>query len=373
MTAPEEAEQYRERWDRLAVATGAPYAGPAWMLAWWRHAAPAGARLRTVLVLDGEELVAVAPFFADARLGARRLRLLGAGVSGRLDVLGAPDDAGLVAKAIAQGLAGTPPFADAILFEGTPGTSPWPRALAAAWPSERRPRLRRLLAMPAPFLDLAPDGFASWFAGRSSHFRSRMRRGLRKLEQSGGRIRLAGAADLAADLGAFAELHAARWRGRGGSGVVTPGVERMLLEFAERHAGDGRLRAWCIDVDGQTVSVQVFLAAGGEVTYWLGGFDERGPRLHPGPALLSLLKEVEHAHEAGGRRLDLGGGGQPYKYEFANADETLEWTCLTLPTLRAPLARVALLPLSLRVTTARRTPVRVKRLVRRGRRALSRD
>ena len=367
VTTAEDAEPYRERWDRLAVAEGAPYAAPGWMLAWWRHAAPRGARLRTVLVLDGDELVAVAPFFSDTRLGARRLRLLGAGVSGRLDVLGSPDDEGVVAGAIAEALAGTRPTVDAILFEGTPGSSPWPAALAAAWPSTRAPRLRRTLSMPAPGLDLAPDGFESWIGLRSSHFRSRMRRGLRKLEQGGGRIRLSEPGDFHADLVAFAELHAARWRPRGGSGVVTEGVERMLLEVAPRYGAEGRLRAWCIDVDGKTVSVQLFLAAGGEVTYWLGGFDERGPRMHPGPAILSLFKEVEHAHAAGDRHLDLGGGAQPYKYEFAEREDSLEWTCLLFPTLRAPLVRAALLPLSLRVSTAKHTPVRVKRLLRRGR------
>ena len=368
LTDADDAAPYWERWDRLAVAGSAPYAAPGWLLPWWRHASPPSTELRTVLVLEGDELVAVAPFFADVRLGARRLRLLGAGVSGRVDVLGEPGGAGSAATAIAEALVEAGPAPDAILFEGTPSSSPWPEALAAAWPSRRRPRVRVLLSMPAPALELAPDGYDSWLASRSSHFRSRMRRGLRKLEEMGGRIRVSGPEELEADLSAFVELHAARWRPRGGSGVVTEGVVAMLPEVAAHLGADDRLRVWCIDLDGRTVSAQVFLAAGGEVSCWLGGFDERAPRMHPGPAILTLFKEIEHAHAAGERRIDMGGGSQPYKYEFAEQEESLRWTALTFPTLRAPLVRAALLPLTLRVSVASRTPARVKRWLRRARR-----
>jgi CelD/BcsL family acetyltransferase involved in cellulose biosynthesis len=289
-------------------------------------------------------------------------------VSGRVDVLGGPEDDGSAAEAIAAALVEAGPPPDAILFEGTPSSSPWPEALAAAWPSGRRPRRRLLLSMPAPALELATGGYESWLASRSSHFRSRMRRGLRKLEELGGRIRVSTQEELMDDLSAFVELHAARWRPRGGSGVVSQGVVAMLPEVAAHLGANDRLRVWCIDLDGRTVSAQVFLAAGGEVSCWLGGFDERAPRMHPGPAILTLFKEIEHAHAAGERRIDLGGGSQPYKYEFAEQEDSLQWTALTFPTLRAPLARAALLPLTLRVSLARRTPARVKRLLRRARR-----
>ena len=37
-------------WDALAVETGRPYCSPGWMLAWWRHARPAGARPATLAI-----------------------------------------------------------------------------------------------------------------------------------------------------------------------------------------------------------------------------------------------------------------------------------------------------------------------------------
>jgi hypothetical protein len=56
--------QIKDEWDDLAVARARPFCSPAWMLAWWRHAAPAGAFLRIAVVREKGELVGIAPFFA---------------------------------------------------------------------------------------------------------------------------------------------------------------------------------------------------------------------------------------------------------------------------------------------------------------------
>ncbi len=361
----DDAEPYRAQWDALAVATRQPYGDPAWMWAWWRHAAPRGARLRTVLVLDGERLVGVAPFFADAKLGTHRFRLLGAGTSARVDVIGRPGSEREIAAAVAEALHSAQPAPDVVTFEGTPATSPWPRALADAWPSRRRPRVFRALSIPAPVLPLESHDFDSWMATKSSHFRARMRRSLRKFEERGGTFRLATGEELARDAEEFAKLHHRRWGQRGGSAVLTRGVERMLLDVARDHAADGRLRVWSLGLAGRTVSVQVFLAAGGEVTHWLGGFDDAVGNLHPGPAILSLLREIEHAYSVGDRRLDLGSGGQRYKYEFASGEETLDWISVILPTPRAPIACLQFLPLKARIAVAGRLSPRAKKRLRR--------
>src|SRR4051794_17582534 len=61
---PEQAAEYEAAWDELAVSTASPYSAPAWMLAWWRHVAPARAQLRLVFSFDGSDLVGVAPFWS---------------------------------------------------------------------------------------------------------------------------------------------------------------------------------------------------------------------------------------------------------------------------------------------------------------------
>ena len=85
---PARLQAVRGAWDALAVELGRPYCAPGWMLAWWDHARPPRALLRTVLVRDGDELVAVAPFYADRRFGRPvHYRLLAADISHRVGPL----------------------------------------------------------------------------------------------------------------------------------------------------------------------------------------------------------------------------------------------------------------------------------------------
>src|SRR5436309_11631377 len=83
--------RWEAEWDALAVAAGRPFSAPAWMLPWWRHAAPRGAQLRVVLVLEEDRLVGVGPFFADRAYGGlARYRVLAATRSYRAEPLSAP-------------------------------------------------------------------------------------------------------------------------------------------------------------------------------------------------------------------------------------------------------------------------------------------
>ena len=98
---------YSNPWDALAVECARPYCCPAWLLPWWRHAAPVGARLRTVVVLDGEQLVAIAPLYASRGVGLDIHRLLGRGASLGVEPLareGAEEES---ARLIASALAGS--------------------------------------------------------------------------------------------------------------------------------------------------------------------------------------------------------------------------------------------------------------------------
>ena len=60
--------------------------------------------------------------------------------------------------------------------------------------------------------------------------------------------------------------------------------------------------------------------------------------------MVTLLAALEDAWGRGDRRFDLGGGDQPYKYRFAEADETLEWWTLAPRGRRYPLVRTVLFP-----------------------------
>jgi CelD/BcsL family acetyltransferase involved in cellulose biosynthesis len=327
-------ELVRSQWDELAVASGNPYALSGWLLPWWRHAAPSAAELRAVVALDGDELVGIAPFFAARGPGgAAAYRLLGARTSIGVEPLARPGREEESAAVFAEQLAAARPSPELLVLEGIDADSRWPALLHEAWVGSGL-RVRRRQKTPAPLVELHGRTYEEWLRERSGKFRKAIRRGDRRLEERGATLRLATAAELQYGLQDFIRLHHARWADRGGSGVVTEQVEQMLAELP---AGldAGQLRLWLIESGGQTVSAEVFLAAGGVTTSWLGGFDDSFADEQP--SFLSIHAEIRHAFEREDERVDLGPGAQPFKYRFADGERSLVWVDLVPSSRRRPL------------------------------------
>jgi len=339
----------RDEWDELAVRSGRPYAAPAWLMAWWRQLAPPNAELRTVLVHDDSRLIGVAPFYTDRTVTKiARYRLLGGPLTARIEPLAAVGRERDVAQAITGALSASSPRPALIELDGSPAASPWPQLLVERWPDTRRPRVVLRTARPAPTLDLGGNDFNSWFMSKTKHFRQRMRKDRQNFEAAGGRFRLAGSEDLEHDLAAFARLHHARWRNRGGSTVLTPGVERMLLDAARELTPRGRFRLWSVELDNEVVSSHIVVTAGEEWAYWLTGTNT--DCTHGSPTRLGILNTIEDAFAQGASRLDLGDGGHPYKYRFSDSEDRLRWLSITPRNSRYPLTRLGLLPTELHST-----------------------
>jgi CelD/BcsL family acetyltransferase involved in cellulose biosynthesis len=358
----ETLEAHQRAWDELAVRNRQPYSSPAWVLSWWRHVASRTAHLRTVLVFDGTDLVAVAPFFVDRGLGGLvRARLLG---SSRRDLVIATELQEEVTVIVVELLGGSEPSPDLIMLEGVPSHRIWPRFLTTMWPAGRLKPYRQFTQR-APTANLDGLTYDDWFRSKSHSFRKSMRRGLRQLEAAGAQISFTrDEAELAGDLEAFARLHHQRWENRGGSGVLDQRVQRMLEDASKALIGQLRFRLWSIKVGDSTISSNIFLSAGGETAYWLGGFDEAWSQFQP--SILTILVALEHCFAVGDSRLDLGAGAQPYKSRFSDGEDRLEWTLLVRSGIKAPLARVQMLPRRTRMKLAERLPQSVKRQLRRG-------
>jgi CelD/BcsL family acetyltransferase involved in cellulose biosynthesis len=364
---PDALEPWLEAWDDLAVSTGHPFCAPAWMLAWWRHAVSEGARLRTILVLEGQDLAGIAPMYVQRAFGGlARYRVVAASRSYRTEPLAAPGRETEVARALTAALASTEPRPDLVTMEIIGAGSPWPAALADAWPGPSRPWAHRDRADVAPALRLEGRTFDQWFAGKSRNFRQQLRRAERQLGEKGAVPRMVtDPVELAGALEAFGRLHNERWEWRGGSRVLSGGVDRMLRDAGETLVPDGRFRLWMIEAGATPISAHLFLAAGGEVCYWLGGFDQAWAPFHP--SLVTILAAIRDAFDRGDRRVDLGWGGQPYKYRFADGDDTLEWWTLVPRGRRYPSVRLRLAPRMAARSVAERLPetakARVKALV----------
>lgn len=349
-------------WDALAVQESRPYCAPGWAMPWWSSAQPAGCQLRAITIKDDRSLVALAPFYVTRhRFGVTRWRLLADDASSYVEPLARQQLLKPAAAAIASALSRADRNVDVISLHAVPTTSPWPRLLCESWP-KRPPRLSIVTTMRAPYVELTDGGYDGWLASRSRHFRQQMGRHRREFTRRGGTFRRAVSADdVAMGLKEFERLHGERWEGRGGSQALTAPIAQML-----HHAGglldSARLQVWTAEVEGLAVASAVFVAAGTEMQYWLGGFDEKWSRCSP--SLLLLIEAVRHAADAGYHRVSLGPGPNAYKYRLATGHDVLEWIDLLPHGKRYPYVRVCQSPYRAYRFASNRTPPAVKQRIR---------
>lgn len=351
-------------WDRLAVAADLPYCAPAWGLAWFRHASPKGARLRVVAVRDAGEVIGIGPFYAEP-WGARlwTWSLLGSEIAARIEPLAASGRRKDVAAALAEAIATSGPPAGRIELNGLPVESEWPAALMAAWPGGRRLFHHREPPTPAPVVRLEGADLDGWLAGRSSNFRQQVRRSRRKLEKDGFAFRVASSPEeIEADLRAFERLHNARWEDRGGSDALTPGTDLMLADVGRDLVGERRFLLISLERNRQIVNSQLFMAAGAELSYWNGGFDDDFASYKP--SIAGLVEAVRVSLEQGYTRFDLGAGAQDYKSRFTDQQDEVQWQTLIPPGRTYALARGLFGPRQARQAVAHRLTPEQKRRVR---------
>ena len=311
-------------WDALAVANAMPLMSPGWVIPWWQHLAPPSAQPRVVVVRDGSELIGLAPFYVDAPFmaggsttGCRGSRWAGgcprwrarAG-SGRLRARSRGRSRGLP-----RGRTSSPWRRGRWRLRG------WRRCATDGRARSGRPRGSTRRTHAQSYM-LHQDSFDSWFAGRSAKFRSSMGRLGRRFDEAGGSSRMSSAETLTADIATFMRLHFARWEGRGQSGLARSWRASSSDARGRRPnaaCSRSRFRLWVAEVDGEPISADLYVAAGGEVLGMNGGWSESCRKLSP--PLLATMRTIKDAFERGDRRLDLGLGDQSHKTRFANGND----------------------------------------------------
>lgn len=327
LTAADELARVVPGWDELAVALGAPACLPGWQLAWWRTQAPPGAMLRVAVATAGGRVVGVAPFFAVPLRGGRwEHRLLAARVTHDAGPLVAPEWRDAVVPRLGAALAAAGPAPVRLTLEGVDVAADWLTRMRSAWPGERTPWELVERREVAPYVDLRHDGYDAWLAAKSANFRQQARRYRRRLHDAGGAVRATRSLDeLERDVDALVRLHHARWDGRGGSSLPRD-VGGFLVAAGRELLPSGRMRLWVVERGSRPIGALLFIAAGGRVIYWNGGFDEREAALRP--AFVAMLAAIEDAIARGEHTLDLGEGGQGYKRRLADGERMLQWSVL---------------------------------------------
>ena len=108
----------------------------------------------------------------------------------------------------------------------------------------------------------------------------------------------------------------------------------MLRDAGRALLEDERFRLWVMEVDGEPIATDIYIAAGGAVNGISGGWDERWKPLSP--PLQATMRTIEDSIERGEFRLDLGAGDESHKTRFANQNTPLAWSVLMAPGRRLP-------------------------------------
>jgi CelD/BcsL family acetyltransferase involved in cellulose biosynthesis len=319
-------------WDRLAQELGRPLASPAWLTAWWRHLAPAGAVPRIIACRRGPDLIAVLPLFGRQRGGLWRYATFGDATAASDVWLAAAGAGPEVSWARGPALRRLRPGPASLTLFGQEAGVEASDELARRWPAVRSERA----SQQAPSLTTHPDGFEAWMAAKSRNFRKSMGQSRRRLEREGARVvRTTDPVSGGRALAAFHRLHSARWGPR--SPLSSERALAALRDTAAALGDRGRLWAWTLfDPADEVAAVELVMCAGGTHLFWSGGWDEAWMRFSP--SMVLLLAAVEDAHAQGARTVDLGPGDQRWKHRFADRERTL--------------VDVALLPLGWRGTLA---------------------
>lgn len=285
-------------WEALwrRAARPCPFVSPAWLRPWWRVF---GTGQPVVAVLEGATgLAGLLPLY---RLDGKLLPM-GVGLSDYFDVLVAAD---------------APPYAaECLLAAALPagGCCDMPDLPADA-------ALRRVAAPPGwvardwdgpdcPVLTLTPA------PAIPAGMRRDLRQARHRAERAGG-ARFADADDTAWPkfLLALIELHAARWRERGQTGVLGDATVRAFHEAAT----PGLLRAGVLRLTGAYVRGRIAgvvhaLLSPGRLHFYLGGFDPAASHESPGTLLIGHM--VEQAAAEGRAEVHFLRGGEAYKYAW---------------------------------------------------------
>jgi CelD/BcsL family acetyltransferase involved in cellulose biosynthesis len=288
-----------------------PFQSPAWLLPWIEcFAEPT--RLECLLVYAGGRLVAALPLLICEQDGERSLRWIGQGISDRLDALVDPGAPALALERARHSLAELASEVDRVELDELPSAEPahdlW-RAL---------PGTRLEPSAVCPVLQLS-CGLAELEQTLPAWLRRNLGQTERRLAALGHpEWRRAGGRDGAAALEAFMDLHTARWRARGGEGVLAdPAVRAFHRAAAPRLLARGLLALDVLYLDERAVAASYVLERS-DAHLYLFGFDPALPRLSLGS--LAIWKSIRSACAAGLARYDFLRGSEPYKYAFGATD-----------------------------------------------------
>lgn len=325
-----------ERWDRLALATGAPpFVRPGWLHAWAEAFGRTDA-VRLVTVERGGELVAVLPVLGGP-FGVRSTTNQESALY--RPVTADPEAAAELAERL---LAARPRVIDLAAVDVAD-----PDVVALRVAAQRagagvfvRPMRR------SPYIDVSGDP-AAFQRGLSKNRRHGLKR-LRNRMAEAGTVEFDvrdGREDLTALLDEGWRLEAREWKVAAGSAVLSSPAAVAFYAAASRWAADeGLLRLVFLRLSGQAIGFGLCLRYGSTLSFLKLGMDDAHAKLGPGVVLTQHLIDYAFA-DPELRELDLLGDNESYKADLASGTREqgrmLLFPGRTGPVLRGSVAAAA--------------------------------
>ena len=295
--------QWWELWCRAAAP---PFVSPAWLIPWWQIFRPG--ELRSIAVLDGGRLIALAALYRDHG----RLLPVGIALSDYLDVLAEPADPAAL-PALARGVRELPDWEECSLEELPPAAA----ALALPTPEGCGDGAQPQSACPVLALPRSAERLGEVVpAGKLRKLRMARHRAQRR---GGLAVECVGSEGIGGFLRELTRLHRARWQERGGSEVLRGDlVEKFLAAATPRLLAAGLARLFLLRFGDRCAGAYYGLSDGGRAYAWLGGFDPGFA--HESPGTLLIAHAIEAAIGDGCREFHFLRGRERYKYEWGALD-----------------------------------------------------
>lgn len=305
--------EWEALWRRCLDAT--PFQSPHWLLPWWRHLGEGA--LWVFAWRDERRLRALVPLhLVTGPDGVRRVLLLGTGVTDILDAIIEPGFEGAVVKSLFGRLGQERARWDACDFHQLRPASPLLNISATPLGDETSEQ------EPCPTVELPPRP-EELMATLPSLMRKKLRYYERRAHAAGEiRFDPARRETLQELLGAFLDLHTARWEAVGLPGVLAGEAIRNFHHDAARGFFEsGVLRLHALRLNGRISGVIYTLAHGGRAYAYLSGFDPRD--VHISPGALMIRHAITEAIREGAAEFDFLRGREEYKYRWGAQDRLL--------------------------------------------------
>ena len=287
-------------WDELADRMRAPpFSRPGWIAAW--AGAFGGGRVDVIAARRSERLSGVFPVVRRAA----RVRSAANAHTPSADLL-AEDD--VVARALVVAAYAGNPRAVTLAYLDRSGMS---AALAREAGLAAGYRLAERVMLRAPYLDIEGEHEA-YLKGRR-RFAGDLRRRRRRLSELG-----VVTFDVdGATLDELLALEAAGWKAARGTAITArPSTRRFYADVAAWADARGSLRLFALRLDGRPLAALLGLEEAGVLHLLKGGFDPTHAVFSPGQ--LALGEAIARAFSARLRRVELGGGAEPYKLAWTD-------------------------------------------------------